>query len=99
MILELAQIETKPGKESAFEQGVSQAAPLFKRARGCRGFQLLKSVEQSTRFILMITWETVEDHTVHFRQSEDYKEWRRLIGEYVAGPAQVNHVEVALHAF
>jgi len=99
MIFELAQIDIKPGKESAFEQGVSQAAPIFKRARGCHGLQLLKSIEQPSRYTLMVTWETVEDHTVHFRQSADFQEWRRLVGECFAAAPQVNHVEVAMRLF
>jgi len=99
MIFELAQIDVKPGKESAFEQGVSQAAPIFKRARGCHGLQLLKSIEQPSRYTLMVTWETLEDHTVHFRQSADFQEWRRLVGEFFAAAPQVSHVAVAMRVF
>jgi heme-degrading monooxygenase HmoA len=99
MIFELAQIDIKPGMESAFEKGVAQAAPLFQRARGCRGLQLLKGIEQPSRYTLMVTWETVEDHTVHFRQSADFQEWRRLVGECFLNPPQAVHVQVALRAF
>ena len=99
MIFELAQIDVKPGMESAFEKGVEQAKPLFQRARGCRGLQVLKSIEQPSRYTLMVTWETVEDHTVHFRQSADFQEWRRLVGECFAAAPQVSHVQVALRAF
>jgi len=99
MIFEMAQLDIKPGMESAFEQGVEKAVPLFRRARGCHGLQLLKSVEQPLRYTLMVTWETVEDHTVHFRQSADFQEWRRLVGECFAAAPQVNHVAVAMRAF
>ena len=99
MVFEMAQIEIKPGMESAFERGVSQAAPIFRRARGCRGMQLLRSVEQPSRYTLMVTWETVDDHTVHFRQSQDFQEWRRLVGEFFVGPPQVGHTEVAVSGF
>ncbi|MGA2992463.1 MAG: antibiotic biosynthesis monooxygenase family protein [Candidatus Korobacteraceae bacterium] len=99
MIFEMAQIEVKPGMESAFERGVTQAIPLFQRARGCHGLRLLRSVEQPSRYTLMVTWETVEDHTVHFRQSEAFQQWRKLVGEFFAGPPQVGHVQVAVPGF
>lgn len=99
MIFEMAQIEIKPWMESAFEHGVAQATPLFQRARGCHGLQLLKSIEQPSRYTLMVTWETLEDHTVHFRESQDFQEWRRLVGGFFAGPPQVGHVQVAVAGF
>jgi len=89
----------QPGMESAFEHGVAQAVPLFQRARGCHGLRLLKWIEQSSRYTLMVTWETVDDHVVHFRQSEDYKEWRRLVGECFASKSQVTHSEIAVAGF
>jgi heme-degrading monooxygenase HmoA len=99
MVFEMAQLEIKPGTESAFEQGVAKAVPLFRRARGCRGMQLLRSVEQPSRYTLMVTWETLEDHTVHFRQSNDFQEWRKLVGECFVGPPQVTHTSVAFSGF
>ncbi|MGA2961778.1 MAG: antibiotic biosynthesis monooxygenase [Candidatus Korobacteraceae bacterium] len=99
MIFEMAQLEIKPGTESAFENGVAQAAPLFKRARGCHGVQLLKSIEQPLRYTLMVTWETLDDHVVHFRESQDFQEWRRLVGGFFASPPQVGHVQVAVVGF
>jgi len=99
MVFEMAQIEVKPGTESAFESGVNKALPLFRRARGCRGLQLLKSVEQPSLYTLMVTWETVENHTVDFRQSADFQEWRKLVGEFFVRPPQVGHTQVALAGF
>jgi len=98
MIFEMAQIEIKPGMESAFENGVAQAVALFQRAPGCRGVQLLKSIEQPSRYTLMVTWESVDAHT-HFRESQDFPEWRRLVGGFFASPPQVGHVQVALIGF
>jgi heme-degrading monooxygenase HmoA len=99
MVYEMAQMVIKPGMESAFEHGVAEAVPLFQRARGCHGLRLLKWIEQSSRYTLMVTWETVDDHVVHFRQSEDYKEWRRLVGECFASKSQVTHSEIAVAGF
>lgn len=99
MIFEMAQLTIKLGTESAFEHGVALAAPLFQRARGCHGMQLLRSIEQPLHYTLMVTWETVNDHLVHFRESEDFQEWRRLVGAYFANPPQVEHVQVAFRGF
>ena len=52
MILEIAQIEVKAGMEAAFEEGVTKAAPIFQRARGCKGMELQRSLEQPARYRL-----------------------------------------------
>jgi len=66
MITEIAQIDVKPGMEQEFEAGVARAVPLFRRAKGCRGLALEKSIEQPSRYRLFIQWDTVEDHTSDF---------------------------------
>src|SRR5262245_46742771 len=71
MITEIAQIDVKPGTEAEFEKGVKQAVPIFKRAKGCRGMELRRSVEKPSRYRLFIGWDTVENHTVDFRGSAD----------------------------
>jgi heme-degrading monooxygenase HmoA len=92
MITEIAQIEVKPGMESEFAAGVKKAAPLFERAKGCRGMELQRSVEKPNRYWLLVSWETLENHTVDFRGSPDFQEWRKLVGHCFAGPPQVEHV-------
>jgi quinol monooxygenase YgiN len=99
MVLEMAALEIKPGMESAFERGVVEALPYFKRARGCHGAQLHRSVEHPSSYILMVTWETVDDHMVHFRPSEDFKQWRRLVGEYFAETPRVSHTQIVVPGF
>jgi heme-degrading monooxygenase HmoA len=91
MVLEIAQIDVKPGLEPEFEAGVAKAAPVFKRAKGCKGLELQRSVEKPGRYRLFVTWETVENHTVDFRGSADFQEWRRLVGHCFAETPQVEH--------
>lgn len=91
MILEIAQIDVKPGLEAEFEANVGKAAPLFARAKGCHGMELQRSIERPERYRLIVTWATVEDHTVHFRGSPDFQEWRRLVGHCFAAPPEVEH--------
>ncbi len=99
MFLEIAQIEVKPGTEARFEEGVAQAAPLFRRAKGCHGMELQRSVEFPQRYRLIVTWATVENHTVDFRGSADFQEWRRLVGDCFAAPPAVEHAAQVLKAF
>ncbi|MBI0537979.1 antibiotic biosynthesis monooxygenase [Roseomonas sp. KE2513] len=99
MFLEIAQIEVKPGSEATFQEGVAKAAPLFQRAKGCRGMELQRSVEFPSRYRLIVTWETVENHTVDFRGSVDFQEWRRLVGDCFASPPAVEHTHQVLKAF
>jgi len=66
MVLEIAQIDIKPGMEAEFESGVQKAAPLFKRAKGCTGMELQRSIELPHRYRLFVQWATVENHTDDF---------------------------------
>jgi heme-degrading monooxygenase HmoA len=89
-------IDVKPGSEKDFEAAVAKARPLFLRAKGGKGFELHKSVEKPSRYRLMAKWETLENHTVDFRGSEDFTAWRGLVGQYFAAPPEVEHTETVL---
>ena len=96
MITEIAQIDVKPGTEKDFEAAVAKAKPLFLRARGGKGFELHKSVEKPSRYRLLAKWETLENHTVDFRGSPAFMEWRALVGPYFAAAPDVEHTEVVV---
>ena len=99
MILEIAQIEIKAGMEAAFEEGVTKAAPIFQRARGCKGMELQRSLEQPSRYRLFVRWQALENHTVDFRGSADFQEWRKLVGHCFERPPEVEHTTLAVHGF
>lgn len=96
MVLEIASIEVQPELTEQFEKNVGKAIPIFLRARGCRGVELHRTIEHPGRYLLMVQWETVEDHTVLFRQSDDFQEWRRLVGPYFLQTPVVVHTEIAV---
>ena len=96
MILEIAQIDVKPGMEAEFETGVKKAAPIFKRAKGCKFMTLQRSHEMPQRYRLFVQWETLENHTVDFRGSENFTEWRGLVGQYFASPPDVEHTNTVV---
>ena len=96
MITEIAQIEVKPGTEKEFEAAVAKAKPLFLRAKGGKGIELHKSIEKPTRYRLVAKWDTLENHTVDFRGSEDYQAWRALVSPCFASPPEVEHTETVV---
>jgi heme-degrading monooxygenase HmoA len=96
MILEMAHIEVKAGAEAAFERAVEEAAPLFRVAPGCQSMELHRVIETPNRYVLMVRWATLEDHTVHFRGSEAFQQWRALAGPHFANPPDVEHTRIVL---
>jgi heme-degrading monooxygenase HmoA len=99
VILEIAQIDVRPGLEGEFEAGVRKAVPIFKRAKGCKGLELMRSVEKPRRYRLLVSWETVENHTVDFRGSADFAEWRKCVAHCFEATPEVEHVEATLKGF
>ncbi len=95
MILELADIRIQPGQQAAFDEAIQRGVTtVISKARGYRGFKVNKGVESPERYLLMIFWDTLEDHTIHFRQSPAFAEWRAIVGSFFAGPPQVEHFEL-----
>jgi heme-degrading monooxygenase HmoA len=99
MIFEIAQITVQPGKEQQFGAGVKEAVPLFRRARGCKSMQLQRSIEQPDTYTLVVGWDSIDDHMIGFRNSDDFQEWRRLVGPYFLQPPNVHHVDTVLQGF
>ncbi|GHH71289.1 hypothetical protein GCM10018793_06220 [Streptomyces sulfonofaciens] len=99
VVREAARITVLPGRAKDFEAAVAAAAPLFQRARGARTLTLERSHEDPLEYRLEIGWDSVEDHVTGFRGSADFREWRRLIADCVAGPPEVMHFRPVLTAF
>lgn len=99
MITEMAELLIKPGTDQQFEGAVVRAVPLFQRARGCRSMRVERGIEHPDTYLLVVEWETLEDHEIHFRQSADFQEWRRLVGDYFSAPPKVVHTRTALTGF
>jgi heme-degrading monooxygenase HmoA len=97
MILEIADIRIHPGQNAAFEQAIEQGiAQVISQAKGFEGFKVNKGIENPERYVLQIFWDTLEDHTVGFRQSPLFTEWRAIVGPFFAAPPVVEHFELAL---
>lgn len=94
MVLEVATIDIKPGTNTDFETNLEKAGLVICRAKGYISHQFQKCVEQDNRYLLLIRWQTLEDHTVGFRESELFKEWRSFIGPFFDSAPQVQHFEL-----
>lgn len=98
MIIEVAQIKIKPGMHDAFETAVSTAMGVFSRAEGCKGLHLQHCVEAPDEYEVIIRWDTLEAHTVTFREGPLFQEWRALVGPYFAEPPEVKHYTIGQRA-
>lgn len=95
MIVEIAEIRILAGQNAAFEHALRHAIrTVAARARGFRGATVHAGIESRERYVLQIRWDTVEDHTVGFRQGPLFAEWRALIGPFFAGTPDVEHFDV-----
>jgi heme-degrading monooxygenase HmoA len=99
MVTELAELQIHPGTDEAFLAAVQQAVPLFQRAHGCTAMRVEKRVEDADSYLLIIDWNTLDDHNITFRESADFQEWRRLVGGFFAKPPTVTHIAPALSGF
>jgi len=92
MILELADIRIQPGQQSAFDEAIVRGVEtVISKAKGFRGYKVNKGIETPERYLLMIFWETLENHTVDFRGSAAFGDWRAIVGPFFAQPPQVEH--------
>ena len=92
MILEIADIRIAPGQQAAFDAAIQLGAEtVASKARGFRGYMVNKGVESPERYILMIYWDTLEDHTVGFREGPLFAQWRAIVGPFFASPPSVEH--------
>ena len=92
MILEIADMRIPPGKQAEFEAALlTGVETIASKVKGFRGYKVNKGVESPERYVLMIYWETLEDHTVGFRQGPLFAQWRAIVGPYFAAPPVVEH--------
>jgi heme-degrading monooxygenase HmoA len=94
MVLELATIDIKHGTNADFEQALDKAQYVISKAKGYIGHQFQKCIERDNRYILLIRWVNLEAHTEGFRNSDLFKEWRGLIGQYFEKPPLVEHYQL-----
>lgn len=91
MILEVAILAIKPGTNAEFEAAFAKARLIIAGMPGCVRNELQRCLENPQQYILFVHWRTLEDHTTGFRESQQFKEWRALIGPYFESAPVVEH--------
>ncbi|TSD65836.1 antibiotic biosynthesis monooxygenase [Inquilinus sp. KBS0705] len=93
MILEVAILNVIPGLEDDFLKAFEQAQPIISSMAGYASHQLKRCLENASRFILLVEWQKLTDHTVGFRQSKEYQEWKALLHHFYNPFPTVEHYE------
>jgi heme-degrading monooxygenase HmoA len=91
MIVETALLTIRRGSEAEFEAVFHTAIKVLGDSKGYLGHELRRSVETPNRYALRVEWGTLEDHTVGFRQSPAFTQWRALVGPFFEAPPAVEH--------
>ena len=91
MILEVAILDVIPGQEADFQRSFAEAQEIISSMPGHISHQLKRCIEKPSRYILLVNWETLEDHTMGFRGSPQYQEWKALLHHYYDPFPDVEH--------
>ena len=93
MILECAILDVKPGQARQFEAAFGNAQRIIGASPGYLSHELRRCVETPNRYLLLVRWRTLEDHTEGFRKSAPYQEWKRLLHHFYDPFPDVEHYE------
>lgn len=98
MILESAVLDVKAGEEARFESAFAEAKAIIASRPGFVSLELLRCLERRSRYLLLVRWRTLEDHTVGFRGSPEYQAWRKLLHHFYDPFPMVEHYEAVAAA-
>ncbi|MBC7646928.1 MAG: antibiotic biosynthesis monooxygenase [Pseudopedobacter sp.] len=96
MILEAAFLQVKAGRELEFEAAFKMASPLIAAQKGYIQHSVQRCLEQTGKYLLLVEWDTLEDHTGGFRGSSEYLEWKALLHHFYDPFPVVEHFERVL---
>jgi heme-degrading monooxygenase HmoA len=91
MVLEVAVLDVIPSMQEAFEEAFRTASPLIAASPGYISHELRKCIETRNRYLLLVRWQTLEDHTVGFRSSQRYLKWKDLLHKFYDPFPTVEH--------
>lgn len=94
MIYEIADIRITPGQQEAFEKAIHHGvSSVIAKAKGFIDYKVKHGIESPERYLLIIQWETLENHTIDFRESDAFTQWRGIVGPFFAAAPVVEHFE------
>lgn len=95
MILEVAILKVKTGLSEEFERSFKEASEIISKMKGYINHELQKCIEDNHKYILLVRWETLEDHTIGFRESKEYQDWKQLLHHFYDPFPVVEHFKEA----
>ena len=93
MILEIAQLQIKPNQAASFKTAFAKAEPIIRASRGYISHELQKCIEHDHQYVLLVQWQTLENHTQDFRNSAEYQTWKNLLHHFYDPFPTVLHYE------
>ncbi|MGJ7913239.1 antibiotic biosynthesis monooxygenase family protein [Neobacillus sp. LXY-1] len=94
MILEAVMLQVKPGMEKEYESAFKEASTIISSMKGYISHELQRCLEVNGKYLLIVNWETLEDHTIGFRQSKEYLEWKKRLHHFYDPFPVVEHFEM-----
>ena len=91
MILEVAVLSVAAGQTAAFERAFEQAQAIISSMDGYLGHRLERCLETPDRYLLLVEWARLEDHTEGFRGSPQYQQWKALLHHFYTPFPEVEH--------
>jgi heme-degrading monooxygenase HmoA len=98
VITEQAALDVTPGREAEFEGAFAEAKAIIASMPGFQSLELHRCIETPSRYLLLVSWERLEDHTEGFRKSPEYEEWRRLLHHFYDPFPTVEHFSLVAQA-
>ncbi|HEX4224419.1 MAG TPA: antibiotic biosynthesis monooxygenase [Pseudonocardiaceae bacterium] len=92
-VLEVARLNVRPGQETDFQAAFAQARSSIEAVPGFVELELRRCLETRNRYLLLVRWQTLEDHTVGFRQGPNYPRWKELLHHFYDPFPEVEHYE------
>lgn len=93
MILEAVMLQVRPRMEEEYEKVFGEASKIISSMKGYISHELQRCMEVRGKYLLLVKWETLEDHTTGFRQSKEYQEWKKLLHHFYDPFPTVEHFE------
>ncbi len=91
MVLEIAEFTIRSGEEDSFAVAYGRAARLLRDTPGCLSTRMTRGIESPSRFVLLVEWKNLTDHTEGFRGSASFRIWREELGSFFAETPRVEH--------
>ncbi|WP_028561722.1 antibiotic biosynthesis monooxygenase family protein [Paenibacillus pinihumi] len=91
MILETAVLQVKSGLKAQFEANFRKASAIIAGMKGYISHELQQCLENDHQYLLLVKWETLEDHIEGFRGSAEYQEWKSLLHHFYDPFPKVEH--------